>query len=85
MFYVYILYSSVFDRYYVGQTNDMKQRLNRHNNGHVPSTAPYRPWIIRLSIQKEIRSEAVILENKLKNLSRERLIQFIAKYSSPRC
>ena len=81
MFWVYILYSQEFNKYYIGQTNDMSDRLSRHNSGAVEPTKPYRPWIIKLTIQKQTRSEAMILEKKLKNLNRQRLVQFITKYS----
>ena len=80
MFTVYILYSKVYDRYYIGQTNDISDRIQRHNNGEVASTKPYIHWVICLTINKETRSESIILERKLKNLARSRLIQFIDKY-----
>jgi len=81
MYFTYILYSNLFDKYYIGQTNDVKQRLNRHNRGQVTSTKPYKPWELVLVIQKTSRSEAMILERKLKNLNRKKLLQFIEKYS----
>jgi predicted GIY-YIG superfamily endonuclease len=45
MFFVYILFSKKFDKYYVGQTNDFTNRLKRHNDGYDGFTKPYRPWI----------------------------------------
>ena len=33
MYYVYILKSDQFDKYYIGQTNDIDERLRRHNAG----------------------------------------------------
>ena len=81
MFYVYILYSQNFDKYYVGQTNDIEQRLNRHNKGSEKSTSPYRPWVMVWYGTKTSRSGAVILERKLKNLSKDRIKKFVAKYS----
>jgi putative endonuclease len=80
MYTVYILYSKGYDRYYIGQTNDIYDRLKRHNNGEVTSTKPYNPWEICLTINKETRSESINLERNLKNLSRSRLTQFIDKY-----
>ncbi|MFZ5553819.1 MAG: GIY-YIG nuclease family protein [Bacteroidota bacterium] len=80
-FYVYILYSEAYDRFYVGQTNDIIGRLQRHNSKLVQSTAPYAPWTLKCKIEKSSRSEAVVLERKLKNLSKQRLIAFINKYS----
>ncbi len=80
MYYVYILYSENHDKYYIGQTNDVKARLERYNNGLENFTSKYIPWILVGFITKTTRAEAVVLEKKLKNLSRERLLIFIAKY-----
>ena len=81
MFYVYILYSSRSDRYYIGQTQNFNERLNRHNNGYESATSPYIPWVLVCLIEKPTRSEAMLLEKKLKNLNRQRLLAFIEKYS----
>jgi len=37
-YYIYILYSSLKERYYVGQTDNLDNRLERHNQGKVKST-----------------------------------------------
>ncbi|HRI12739.1 MAG TPA: GIY-YIG nuclease family protein [Verrucomicrobiota bacterium] len=43
--YVYILRSeSEPTRHYVGRTEDLKARLQKHNEGGVPHTAKLRPW-----------------------------------------
>lgn len=31
---------------YVGCTNDLKDRLRRHNLGYVPATKDLKPWIL---------------------------------------
>lgn len=46
MFYTYVLYSEKFDEIYVGQTNNISSRLERHNDGKVFSTKKYIPWEI---------------------------------------
>jgi len=79
-YYVYILYSPSIDSYYKGQTSDLDDRLNRHNNRQEKATKHGTPWTLVWSTRKETRSEALLLERKLKNLSRERTIQFINKY-----
>ena len=79
-FFVYILYSIKHDRFYIGQTQDVTDRLSRHNNGYEHATSPYVPWEIRCFIEKESRAEAMALEKKLKNLNREKLLLFISKY-----
>ncbi len=80
MYFVYILYSKQFDRYYIGQTNDILQRINIHNSAKVPSTASYIPWEPIGYIEKENRSQAMILEKKLKNLNQTDLRKFIRKH-----
>ena len=82
MYTVYILYAVNFDKFYVGQTDDMDDRIRRHNGGYNLSTKPYRPWIIKLTIPKATRADAMLLERKLKNLSKDRLLKFISKYAS---
>ena len=82
-FTVYILFSPGSNRYYIGQTQDITERLQRHNAGREKATAPYIPWSIAGTIQKNSRAEAMALERKLKNLNRERLQLFIQKYCSP--
>ena len=38
MFYIYVLKSLKDNRTYVGYTNNLEERLNRHNSGQVQST-----------------------------------------------
>ncbi len=63
---VYILYSEKWRRYYVGQTQDFKSRLDRHNKGLVKSTKGGVPWVLKRKIEVENRSEAMKLETKIK-------------------
>jgi len=79
-YFVYILYSEKFDKFYIGQTNNTDDRLKRHNAGYNKATAPYIPWTLLWFTEKKSRAEAMALEKKLKNLSKERIRQFIVKY-----
>ena len=79
-FTIYILYSDQFDKYYIGQTSNFESRIKLHNSGLVQSTKPYVPWEKALTIEKSSRVESMKLEKKLKNLNRQRLLQFIEKY-----
>ena len=81
MYSVYIIYSESFDRYYIGQARDVEVRIQRHNAGTEVSTQFYRPWALKWSIEKSSRAEAIQLERKLKNLSKDRIILFIKKHS----
>jgi putative endonuclease len=44
MHYVYVLKSQIKERIYIGETADLKNRLERHNLGKVKSTKSYKPW-----------------------------------------
>ncbi|XHP72444.1 hypothetical protein KCTC52924_00166 [Arenibacter antarcticus] len=71
---VYILYSEKRSRYYVGQTADIEKRLKRHNLGIVPLTKSGIPWELVLQIEVLSRSEAVVLEQRIKNRGAKRFI-----------
>ena len=52
MFWVYILYSESYDKYYVGYTNDLKRRSLEHNELSENSfTSRFRPWILKCSFE----------------------------------
>ena len=71
---VYILYSEKRSRYYVGQTSDINKRLKRHNQGLVSSTKSGLPWKIVLQQIVFNRSEALILERKIKKRGAKRYL-----------
>jgi len=66
MFYTYIIYSERIDRYYIGSTEHLDQRLNDHNNGRTPSTKKKGPWALKWSKEFATRSEALAEERRLK-------------------
>ena len=80
MFYTYILYSKSLNSFYKGETRDITDRLNRHNNGYEKATQSGVPWTLVWKVEKATKSEAKLLERKLKNLSVKRTIEFILKY-----
>ncbi len=83
-YFVYILYSENFDRYYIGQTKEISTRLKRHNDRLESFTKAYVPWRLECVVEKPTRAEAMILERKLKNLNRKRILDFIEKYGGVR-
>ena len=78
--YVYILYSESLDKHYKGQTSDISNRINRHNSGYEIYTKKGVPWKLVCLLEKETKTEAIVLEKKLKNLNRAKLENFISKY-----
>lgn len=72
--FVYILFSEKCSRYYAGQTDDIGERLKRHNTGRVKSTKFGIPWKLVLLKTVSNRSEAMFLEQKIKKRSAKRFI-----------
>ena len=68
--YVYILQSEANSaRFYVGLTDDLKDRLRRHNAGEIPHTAKFKPWRIKTAIAFTDREQAAAFEQYLKSAS----------------
>ena len=68
--YVYILQSISHPlRFYTGLTNDLLNRLSKHNEGGVPYTSRYRPWKIKTAIAFDTRERAAEFERYLKSPS----------------
>jgi len=66
-FYTYILESATHNKLYIGQTSDLKKRIERHNNGGSLYTRGKGPWNLIFSVEFSTRTEAILLEQKLKN------------------
>ena len=75
MFVVYILYSEKLKVHYVGSTNDLVDRLKRHNSGEGNFTKKGIPWVLIKSIACESRSDAVRLERKVKKRGIKRFLE----------
>ena len=66
MFTVYILYSKSLDRYYIGHTGDMRDRLHRHNSGRSKSTRSGLPWELAYQEEFSVKSQAYRRELEIK-------------------
>ena len=67
MYFVYVLLSEKDQKIYIGQTNNLESRINRHSPGYVKSTRHRR--LIKLIYYKEFRarSDAMRYEKYLKS------------------
>ena len=74
MYKAYVLYSERLDKYYVGSTQDLDDRLSRHNAGRSKYTKSGVPWQLVTSFDFESRSDAVKLENKIKKRGIKRFL-----------
>ncbi len=66
MWFVYILYSVKIDRYYVGVTDNLEWRLERHNAGWGRYTKRGIPWEIVYTERFNNKSEALKRERAIK-------------------
>lgn len=67
MTYVYILQSEDGEHFYTGLTDDLRQRLEKHNAGEVPHTSKFRPWLLNTYVAFSQASRAVAFEKYLKS------------------
>jgi len=73
-FYVYILKSLSTGRYYTGQTNDLEERIKRHNSGSEQYTSKEMPWELIWSKKFESRAEAMKQEGQIKKRGAKRFL-----------
>ncbi|MCB9282836.1 MAG: GIY-YIG nuclease family protein [Lewinellaceae bacterium] len=75
-FFTYILYSKKVDRYYIGSTANLEDRLARHNQGRSKATKPGAPyWKLMYAEEFQSRKEAVNRELFLKKMKSREFIE----------
>jgi putative endonuclease len=68
MTYVYILQSiKAPANHYIGVTDDLRSRLQKHNAGDVSHTSKFRPWTIQTYIAFADEKKALAFEKYLKS------------------
>ena len=82
-FFCYILYSKSFDRYYVGYTSDIEERLKLHNTGYFGGKSYTRltaDWELYLLIPCDTINQAVFVESRIKKMKSRKYIENLKKY-----
>jgi putative endonuclease len=67
MFTVYILYSELLDKYYVGYTNNLDRRISEHNRKKGKYTDQGIPWLIVYTESYPNRQSAKARESFIKS------------------
>lgn len=62
----YILYSTSLNQYYIGHTQDLNERLFRHNNSGSKATKKANDWKVVYTETFETRAEACKREMNIK-------------------
>jgi putative endonuclease len=76
-FFIYILYSTSSDIYYVGYTEDVSRRIIQHNNPQrTKFTSKHLPWVLKCSIEiSNTRSAALMAEKHIKRQKNKKYIE----------
>ena len=75
--YVYILYSLKSDRYYVGCTSDIANRLLQHNSGRNQSTKHGLPWELKYTETFISLNEARCREIEIKKKKSRKYLEWL--------
>ncbi|MGZ8554535.1 MAG: GIY-YIG nuclease family protein [Chitinophagaceae bacterium] len=71
----YIIWSNSLQKFYVGSTNNLDDRVLRHNSGQGKFTSKGIPWILIWSYDCVDRKEAFNLEYKIKRRGIKRFLE----------
>jgi putative endonuclease len=74
MHYLYLIESEKYCKYYIGQTNDLEDRILRHNENRCKSTKNIGPWDLIGYKTFSSRSEALLEERRLKKAKNKEYI-----------
>ena len=80
MFYLYIIFSKKLDKYYVGQTDNIFNRLFQHNSGYSKFTSKASDWELKYSEEFDLRENAYKREMEIKKKKSRKYIYI--KYRS---
>ena len=82
-YYVYIIQSQKDGSYYTGSTQDLSERVERHNQGRSKYTNAKRPWKLVYSEKHPDRARAVKRENQIKSKKKKTFIEDLIRTSRP--
>ena len=81
MYFTYIIKSVKTGKLYIGQTNNIENRIWKHNSNKVFSTKNRGPWKLIYVKEFTSRSKAMKYERKLKSLKNK---DYLLKIIEPR-
>jgi putative endonuclease len=74
LFYTYILYSSIKDKFYIGHTENVQNRLLQHNTRNNLGT---NDWTVVYTETYDNRSDAMKREKEIKNKKSRKYIEWL--------
>jgi putative endonuclease len=76
MYYLYLIESETSGKYYIGQTSDLKTRLDDHNGKRKKYTKGKGPWHLIGYKNFRSRGEAMLEEQRLKRAKNRKYIYY---------
>ena len=73
-FYLYILYSEKRTKYYVGSTENLEDRIKKHNTNHKGFKGGIGDWKYVYTENFDSKSEAQLREREIKSWKSKKLI-----------
>jgi len=80
-YFVYIIKSLKDDTYYIGSTQDLSERMERHNQGRSTYTKSKKPWKLVYTEQHPDRSSATKREKEVKSKKSKEYIENLVSAS----
>ena len=84
MYYTYILYSPSIDKYYIGYTQNLELRLERHNSQWGKFSSRGIPWQLVYKEEFESKSDAIKRELEIKRKKSRRFIESLISHAGGR-
>ncbi|REG92963.1 GIY-YIG nuclease family protein [Flavobacterium aquicola] len=82
MFYTYIIYSAILNKYYIGSCQDVTQRLQDHLNSRSKYTKVAKDWELKYFETFDTRSEACQRELQIKKMKSRKYIESLISNKS---
>jgi putative endonuclease len=80
-YFVYIIQSKKDGRFYIGSTNNLTERVERHNQGRSRYTKSRGPWELVYKEEHHDRSTAMKKEKEIKNRKSRQFIESLVRTS----
>jgi len=82
LYYCYILYSPTLDKFYIGETENLEERLIQHNTGihEVAYTKQVSDWELYHEIICQSRSQVRAIERHIKQMKSKIYIKNLRRY-----
>ena len=84
MYYTYILYSLSIDKYYIGYTQNLELRLERHNSGWGKFSSRGIPWKLVHKEEFNSKSDSIKREKEIKQKKSRKYIEGLISHARGR-